>query len=180
MKRFGYKPRWENVCLALPALALVSLIGGYLLGWLDGMTTTALLIFPSVFFAFMGFGTALLSRSSLRHRIFYALAPIVLISLLFLTSFTQWPMRAAFGLNRSSLDALSQRIRAGEQISTPVQVGTFRIAKAELSPHGIVCLWTDPRPGGNTGFIQTAPDQVPFNLWSMTSLDNQWQFITED
>ncbi len=180
MKPFGYDSRWEHVCLVLPSLALITLIFCYLLGWLDGSTTTVLLLLPCVFFAFMGFGTALLTRSSVRQRIVYALTPLVLALLLLLTSYTQWPMHAAFALNRSSLDALSQRVLAGEKIATPVQAGTFRIAKAELSHHGIVCLWTAPNPGGNTGFVQTPPDNVPFNLWSMTSLDAQWQFISED
>ncbi|HEY1170480.1 MAG TPA: hypothetical protein VGH19_03835 [Verrucomicrobiae bacterium] len=180
MKPLGYKPHWEHVCLALPALALMMLICAYLLGWLDGSTTTVLLILPSVFFAFMGFGTALLSRSATRLRISYALIPLILASLLLLTSFTQWPMRVAFALNRHSLDALSQRVRAGESISTPIQAGTFRIAKAELSSQGIVCLWTTHSPGGSTGFVQCPPDHVPFNLWSMTSMNHQWQFISED
>jgi len=161
-------------------LALIALIFCYLLGWLDGMTTTMLLVFPSIFFAFMGFSTALLTQSSVRHRIVYARTPLVLAILLLLTSYTQWPMHVAFCLNRSSLDALSQRVLSGEKIATPVQAGTFRIASAELSPQGIVCLWTTPNPGGNTGFVQTPPGHVPFNLWSMTSLDAQWQFITED
>jgi hypothetical protein len=28
--------------------------------------------------------------------------------------------------------------------------------------------------------VQCAPDHVPFNLWSMISLDDRWQFIAED
>jgi hypothetical protein len=180
MKPFGYKPRWEHVCIVLPALTLIALIGCYVFGWLDGKSTTVLLLLPSVFFVLMGFGTALFTQSDVRHLKFYARTPLILVALLFLTSLTQWPTRAAFALNRSSLDALSQRVRAGEQIATPVQAGTFRIAKAELSHHGIVCLWTCPRPSGNTGFVQTPPDHVPFNLWSMTSLDSQWQLISED
>jgi hypothetical protein len=91
-----------------------------------------------------------------------------------------WPLRARYVLSRSSLDQLAQNVRAGEPLVGPTRVGLFTIVEAEVNRHGIVCLWTDTNPSGKTGFVQCRPDYVPFNLWSMVSLDECWQFISED
>lgn len=91
-----------------------------------------------------------------------------------------WPLRGGYYLSRASLDQLAQNVRAGQPFVGPSRIGLFTIVEAEISQHGIVCLWVNADPSGKTGFVQCNPDYVPFNLWSMVSLDDRWQFISED
>ncbi len=92
----------------------------------------------------------------------------------------QWPLLLAYRLSQGPLDHLAARLQAGEPVSVPRVAGRFTIEKAELSRDGIPCLWTNPDPSGRTGFIQTPPHHVPFNLASMIHLDQRWQYISED
>lgn len=108
------------------------------------------------------------------------LAGITTTAVLLSVATLNWPLRAAYVLSRSSFDRAAAEVRAGEPISTPCSIGLFRIRKAEVYHNGIVCLWTNDDPSGPTGFVQTEIDDLPFNLWSHTPLDNSWQFISED
>jgi hypothetical protein len=92
----------------------------------------------------------------------------------------QWPLRVSYGWSRAAFDSLAKRVRAGHEFELPQQVGLLTIHKVGVSYNGIVCLWTIPKRGGNTGFVQCGRDYVPFNLWSLVKLDDHWQFITED
>lgn len=91
-----------------------------------------------------------------------------------------WPLRVAFYFSQSSLNQLAEDVRAGQSLMTPARVGLFTIVETQVSRHGIVCFWVDANPGGKTGFVQCGPDHVPFNLWSMLSLNDRWQFVSED
>ena len=120
-------------------------------------------------------------RLHTQRRVLPALIASVLCFLIVISvAATHWPLRVTYVLSRGSFDALAQRIRAGERVITPMRAGLFSIRRAELSHHGIVCLWTKPHPGGSTGFVQCRRDYVPFNLWSIVKLDDGWQFISED
>ena len=120
-------------------------------------------------------------RRHTQRRMFSALLAFVLsLSVIVSVALTDWPLRITYAWSRASLDAVSERVRLGEQVITPLRVGLFNIQRAELSERGIVCLWTEPHPSGSTGFVQCSSDDVPFNLWSHTSLDEHWQFISED
>jgi len=107
-------------------------------------------------------------------------APVLSLTIIISVAATHWPLRVSYALSRSAFDALALRVRSGEHITTPMRAGLFSIQRAELSHHDIVCLWTQPAPGGSTGFVQCRRDYVPFNLWSMVTLDDRWQFISED
>jgi len=126
----------------------------------------------------LGLGTivALLFVRSLRHLF----AGITALAILLSVATSNWPLQAAYVLSRTSFDRVAAQVRAGDPPSTPCLIGLFRIRKAEVYHNGIVCLWTDDDSGGPTGFVQTGPDDLPFNLWSHTPLDNSWQFISED
>jgi hypothetical protein len=89
-------------------------------------------------------------------------------------------LRAAYFLSRPSLDSLADDVRAGQPFVGRVRAGAFTIVEGEVSRAGIVCLWVDRDRCGKTGFVRCPPDHVPFNLWSMVSLDERWQFIAED
>ena len=106
--------------------------------------------------------------------------PAICLAIIISVAATHWPLRLTYALSRDAFDAVAQRVRTGEHITTPVRVGLFSIRSAELSHHGIVCLWMHPHPGGSTGFVQCRRDYVPFNLWSIVRLDDRWQFIAED
>ncbi len=126
----------------------------------------------------LGLGTvvAVLFVRSTRHLFAGTAALAMLLSV----ATSNWPLQAAYTLSRPSFDRVAAQVRAGDPPSTPCLIGLFRIRKAEVSHNGIVCLWTDDDPAGPTGFVQTGPDDLPFNLWSHTPLDNSWQFISED
>src|SRR5437870_4867916 len=108
------------------------------------------------------------------------LGPLLCLAAIISVAVTHWPLRVTYSLHRRAFDSLAQRVRAGEDVTSPRRVGVFTIRRAELYYNGIVCLWTDPQPAGNTGFVQCGRDHVPFSLWSIVRLDDGWQFISED
>lgn len=121
------------------------------------------------------------STHSTKHRPWLVLAGTAICLALIASVMTaHWPLVARYSLSRTSLDQLAQDVRAGQPFVGPKRVGLFIIVEAEMSQRGIVCLWVNANPKGKTGFVQCSPDYVPFNLWSMVSLDDRWQFISED
>lgn len=91
-----------------------------------------------------------------------------------------WPLRASYLLSRPALDQLARDVQAGQPLPGPTRVGLFTIKQVEVSRQGIVCLWVDLNPAGKEGLVQCGPAHPPFNLWSMISLDDRWQYIAED
>jgi hypothetical protein len=92
----------------------------------------------------------------------------------------QWPLRMAYLLSQPAIEQVADDMRAGRPFHGPALVGAFRIERAEISPQGVPCLWMDLNPAGRTGLVQCSSYRPPFNLWSLTSLDERWQCITED
>ena len=120
-------------------------------------------------------------RRHTQRRILPALyASVLSLVVIISVAASHWPLRVSYALSRCSFDAVAQRVRNGEQVTTPMRAGLFTIQRAGLSRHDIVCLWTQLDPGGNTGFVQCRREYVPFNLWSMVKLDDRWQYISED
>ena len=120
-------------------------------------------------------------RRSAGHPAGHALlVPLLCLAVIVSVATTQWPLRFMYSLHRREFDFLAQRVRAGEQIPTPRRVGVFTVRRAEVRRNGVVCLWTDLEPNGNTGFVQCGREHVPFSLWSIVRLDDGWQFISED
>jgi hypothetical protein len=94
---------------------------------------------------------------------------------------THWPLRLAYKLSRPSFNSVAQSLQSGAKFQQPIRVGLFTIEKAEIyDMNGRICLWTDLNPSGKTGFTKCPPNDVPFNLWSMIELDQDWQFVSED
>ena len=127
-------------------------------------------------------GSLLIGYRRHTQRLVLPTVVVLILSLAVIISVaaTHWPLWVTYSLSRRSFDAVAQRIRSGEHVTTPLRAGLFTIQRAELSHHGIVCLWTEPHPSGSTGFVQCRRDYVPFNLWSIVRLDDRWQFISED
>ncbi len=118
---------------------------------------------------------------SRRYRVWPVLAAgAACLALVVSVPYAHWPLRIAYLLSRASLDRLAREACAGRPVAGPAQAGLFRVQQVEVSRHGVVCLWVDTNPAGRTGFVQCDPAHVPFNLWSMISLDDRWQFISED
>jgi hypothetical protein len=108
------------------------------------------------------------------------LGPCVVLIVVLSTAATNWPLRVSYAIHRPAFDQLAERVRAGEEVATPRQIGLFKIQRAEISHNGIICLWTGLDSKGYTGFVQCRPDHVTFNVWSIVRLDDRWQFISED
>ena len=98
-----------------------------------------------------------------------------------------WPLKAAYSLSRPAFNHVAEQVESGKTLSTPRRVGWFRIqqieapgpAENQIDEHGLR-LWTNLHPNGKTGFVQSRPDDLSFNLWSYFRLDDTWQFISED
>ena len=105
---------------------------------------------------------------------------ITVLSVLLTVPTSNWPLRAVYAISRPSLDQAAERLRAGETLATPRFIGMVFVREAKLKQGRIVCLWTDPSPSGPVGFVQTTPDDLPFNIATHMRLDDSWQFISED
>ncbi len=112
-----------------------------------------------------------------RARLFLWGAGLAVVISVFVT---RWPLHAAYRFSRPAFERTAAELRAGRGASGPRWVGLFRIQRAELDRRDIVCLWTDLDSSGRTGFVQCGPVDPPFNLWSHTPLDDEWQLIEED
>jgi len=93
----------------------------------------------------------------------------------------------AYAFSRPAFEQVAQQVAAGESVKAPRRIGLFRIERVDapgLAANGIesqgLRLWTTVQPSGNTGFVKASPDNLTFNLWSHFSLDETWQFISED
>ncbi|MEM1241916.1 MAG: hypothetical protein AAGI45_18950 [Cyanobacteria bacterium P01_H01_bin.26] len=123
------------------------------------------------------------SESKKRFR---QLTAVSLITVASIVAFN-WPLQAAYSLSRPAFDQVAEQVESGKTLSTPRRVGWFRIQRIEaagladnqIDEHGLR-LWTNLHPSGKTGFVQSSPDDLRFNLWSHFRLDETWQFISED
>ena len=140
-------------------------------------------------FLAIGVGSVILTAGGLvlgsRWQNQQSLIPVFLITLASLGMLVSiagfhWPLRLSYAWSQSSLNKIASDVRAGNPIKLPLQTGLLTIRQVEISPHNIVCLWTEPHPAGSRGFVQTGPIQPPFNLSAMINLDEDWQFISED
>lgn len=93
---------------------------------------------------------------------------------------TDWPLRLNYLVSRAEIDRIAAQIDAGENVSFPRRVGLLQVMAAGKHGNGAVCLWTALDPAGKTGFVRCPKGDAGFNLWSVMSLDDRWQFITED
>lgn len=153
---------------------LYSAIGG------EPVFVVLLAIFLSVAVIIVGSIITGYRRPGQRRLLPVLAASVISLALLISVATTHWPLRATYAWSRNSFDTIAERVRNGEQIKKPMRVGLLTIQRAQLSEHGIVCLWLRPCLGGSTGFVQCRRDYVPFNLWSIIRLDDHWQFISED
>ena len=158
-------------------LIIVVIIAAPLLAILASLwpVEPAMLAMACIVLAFATLSTFPFVRSL---RLLFARVTTLAVLLSVITS--NWPLRAAFALSRTSFDRIAAQVLAENPPETPCMVGLFRIEKAHVDRHGIVCLWTDIDPSGATGFVQYRCDDLPFNLWSRMRLDDSWQFIQED
>jgi hypothetical protein len=131
----------------------------------------------TIIVAFVAVGSRRSARQHLRPAL---IGPVLSLTVIISVAATNWPLRTTYAFSRNAFDTIAERLRAGEPITSPIRAGLFSIEQAELSRDGVVCLWTELQPGGNTGFVQCRRDHVPFNLWSIVRLDDRWQFISED
>lgn len=163
---------------ALGLLALASVLDSATAGERMGVVLLAIVLSaPAILISSLLIGY----RRYTQRAMFPAfIAPVICLAIILSVATTHWPLRVTYALSRDAFDAVAERVRAGEQIVTPLRAGLFTIRRAELSHHGLVCLWTYPHPNGSMGFVQCRRDYVPFNLWSMIQLDDRWQFISED
>lgn len=115
------------------------------------------------------------------------LAVIVFTIAPFITTWTLWPLYAAFLSARPALERLADQVAAGQTLSFPQQAGVFRIAGARVDAvSGNVGLMIDPDPGGPTGLVRVAGGPPPNRLgpfgWDdlLVVLWHGWEYREED
>ena len=173
--------RRHHIDAALMSLLGLLAIAGVLHSATGGEQVVVVLLASILSVATIIVGSLLDYRRLTQRRVDPVLAaPILTLVVIISVAATHWPLRASYAVSRDSFDAVAQRIRSGEHITTPLRAGLFTIRSVEVSRHDIVCLWTRTDSSGYTGFVQCRRDHVPFNLWSIVSLDDRWQFISED
>jgi hypothetical protein len=129
----------------------------------------------------IAFAVVTVIMAIVRHRPFLRTIAAVFCALLVIGSVARWswPLRAGYAFSRKAFERDAAEVRGGHSFKNH-HVGVFYIQIAEVSPSGIVCFWVDTNSAGRTGFVQTLPQHIPFNLWSTINLDERWQFISED
>jgi hypothetical protein len=124
---------------------------------------------------------AFAKTNSRRQTVSVLTALLVSLSVMVSVAVIHWPLRVSYALARPSFDRLAARLQAGESVSGWQWCGLVTVKKAEVNHRGIVCLWTGVlNPAGRTGFVLCGPTNIPFHAWSVISMDDRWQFITED
>jgi len=107
-------------------------------------------------------------------------APVLSLVIVISTAITHWPLRLSFAASRPTFEKLVERLLAGDRVD-PRQIGLFRVRSTQIyTSKDIVCLWTDMDSKGRKGFVRCRPSEVPFNLFSLITVDDDWQFISED
>lgn len=164
---------------AIPCVALA-----LLMVWLSarGVVGVGLLVFAD----FLSIGACILSlllwkREKSRNRVVSRCIPIALCASPILSVIiTHWPLRIALGLSFPAFETLAEQVRTSGTAIRNRKAGMFLIREAEVSRHGIPCLWLDMDPTGYTGFVRCSEDALPFNAWSRIKLNEHWQLISED
>ncbi|MEM1242475.1 MAG: hypothetical protein AAGI45_21810 [Cyanobacteria bacterium P01_H01_bin.26] len=176
MKRFL---AWSAIALPPTLLILLSLkpleiVSIRFFGFFAAVFLTALIV------ALMVIPT-LKSQKRFRRQAAVSLTMVVSIVVF------HWPLRIAYAFSRPDFDRVAEQVAAGEKIEAPQRIGWFQIKRIDapgFAANGIdyqgLRLWTDLHPSGKTGFVQSSPDNLQFNLWSHFKLDETWQFIAED
>lgn len=111
-------------------------------------------------------------------------ACICILALIVSAAVTSWPMRLFFHASRDQLEALADRVEAGQTVDVPVWVGAFRIARTEIrSPmmRGGTCLWVFPQRGHPTGLVRSdKPGGPGANVNRKIRLSEHWYYLSED
>ena len=166
--------KYNAIFIALPAAILTVGATGFETLAISLVGILAILVVGPIYFLWL---------YKNRSRRLAALGGCMLLATALATAgieFTSFPLRTGYYFSKRQMDRIASLLQAGEQVPCPCWAGIIRVKKAELSQQQIPCLWTHPNPSGNTGFIKTSPAYIPFNLWSHTKIDEEWQFISED
>jgi len=119
------------------------------------------------------------------RRIWPDIAACVCILLLIVSAaVTSWPMRLVFHASRGRLEALADRVEAGQTVNGPVWAGAFRIARTEIRTPGWgggTCLWVFSNPGHPTGLVRSdKPGGPGANVNRKIRLSEHWYYLSED
>lgn len=166
-----------RIAFSLVALAIIAM-SAY------GVEANGILFFGVFICAFIIISLlVLLGFSQIKGKVLMKLLRASILTCGIVTSVmvTHWPLLSVFEFSRSTFDKLADDLKAGRSVAMPQKVGLFVVKKAEIN-RDIACLWIEPNPGGNTGFVQCSRQtaKASFNLWSIAHLNNSWQFIHED
>jgi hypothetical protein len=113
-------------------------------------------------------------------------ACVCILALIVSAAWTAWPMRLLFHASRDQLEALANRVEAGQTVDVPVWVGAFRIARTEIRTprmRGGTCLWVFTNPGHPTGLVRsddTSGGGPGHNVNRKIRLSEHWYYISED
>jgi hypothetical protein len=111
-------------------------------------------------------------------------ACLCILALIVSAAVTGWPMRLLFLASQNQLEAIANRIEAGQTVDVPVWAGAFRIARTEIRAPGLrggICLWVFPNPGHPTGLVRSdKPGGPGTNVNRRIRLSEHWYYLSED
>ena len=169
------------------ALILYSGLGGH---WL----LVAMIVVCSFPLVLLQFGLLALPIQpiSMRRRMLGYVVLLVVVSI----PFTDWPVRATFMMHRGALQAIADRVHAGEALPRETRVGILRFRQIRQSRNqGHVGFQLNGGAGGGMYFVATPPGFVgepsshgPLrnfrNVWDNTNwtvdLGDGWYLVEQD
>jgi hypothetical protein len=113
-------------------------------------------------------------------------ACVCILALIVSAAVTSWPMRLLFHVSQDQLEALANRVEAGQSVDVPVWVAAFRIARTENRTPGSgggTCLWVFPGKGNPTGLVRSDNSSAwgpGVNVNRKIRLSEHWYYISED
>lgn len=148
----------------------------------------------SLLVTFIVFSLLIIQLSAIAGRARYAgrrigpdvIACVCIFALILSAAWTAWPMQLLFHVSKDRLDALADRIEAGQTVDVPAWAGIFRINRTEIRTprwRGGTCLWVFTNPGHPTGLVRSndASGQAPgHNVNRVIRLSERWYYISED
>ncbi|MDB4632991.1 hypothetical protein OAG01_00960 [bacterium] len=169
------------------ALILYSGLGGH---WL----LVAMIVVCSFPLVLLQFGLLALPNQpiSMRRRMLGYVVLLVVVSI----PFTDWPVRATFMMHRGALQAIADRVHAGEALPRETRVGILRYRQIRQSRNqGHVGFQLNGGAGGGMYFVATPPgfagepsSHGPLrnfrNVWDNTNwtvdLGDGWYLVEQD
>ena len=91
------------------------------------------------------------------------------------------PSKTRFAFSRSQFEDLVARLHSGNEVDTPMWVGSFHVKKLKHTRSGQICFWTAEHPYGNTGIVYCPGGERPaVNIMLAREICEDWYYVCVD